>query len=298
MGATAEVFLSGDSSSGAGPAAAVATLTAFRTRDSQLVLTLTTRCGWVLVPYASQHDSGSNGSSSSNTGTRPGASGSSSRRMLGGAAAAAGSQGRQLLLAAADAEQDSAAEQAPAAPAAVVLEGTAQYGGQELYFGAPARGYGGSNDSGDGGAADVEERYACCSAALPLRGLPSSCGALELTLSLRLGLKRLVLSGPGASVSGGSGSGEDGGGMGGEDWVDCVEAASEDGTPEGLRWAEVQLDMRPPQVGLGCACHVRHVWGRARAVVEVWMAGHSHTAVKSLCWPCGHPYCPNRYCLT
>eukprot|EP00198_Chlamydomonas_reinhardtii_P005667 XP_001695003.1 predicted protein [Chlamydomonas reinhardtii] len=175
MGATAEVFLSGDSSSGAGPAAAVATLTAFRTRDSQLVLTLTTRCGWVL--------------------------------------------------------------------------GTAQYGGQELYFGAPARGYGGSNDSGDGGAADVEERYACCSAALPLRGLPSSCGALELTLSLRLGLKRLVLSGPGASVSGGSGSGEDGGGMGGEDWVDCVEAASEDGTPEGLRWAEVQLDMRPPQLG-------------------------------------------------
>ncbi|KAG2437214.1 hypothetical protein HXX76_005877 [Chlamydomonas incerta] len=243
MGATAEIFPAADagSSSGPGPAAAAATLTAFRTRDSQLVLTITTRCGWVLVPYTSQHDSGSGNSSS--TGPGPGASGSSSRRMLGAAAGADG-PGRQL-------QQAADATEAAAAPLAVVLEGTAQYGGQDLYFGAPARGYGGADsdrvDGAAGGDDGVEERYACYSAALPLRGLPSSCGALELTLSLRLALRRLELAGPGAQPAASGEAG--GGGDGGEDWVECVEATSEDGTPEGLRWAGVQLAMRPPQLG-------------------------------------------------
>ncbi|KXZ41583.1 hypothetical protein GPECTOR_380g180 [Gonium pectorale] len=52
-GVSADVMVEPADGGGAAAAVAAATLTAFRTRNGSLVLTVTTRCGWLLVPSPS-----------------------------------------------------------------------------------------------------------------------------------------------------------------------------------------------------------------------------------------------------
>ncbi|KAG2495877.1 hypothetical protein HYH03_006115 [Edaphochlamys debaryana] len=233
MGATTEVTVdTTDPDMGTGGLESAATLTAFRTRDGQLVLTLTTRCGWVLVP--------------SEAAWEPKAA--SSQQQQAPAPAPAGESRRALQQAGSEV----------AAPSQVLVEGNASYAGSSLYFAAPAI----SEDS-------ASERYACYTATLELEGLSSACQALELSLTMRLALRRVVLSPDpdwqNAQSSGGSGSrrsalaaldpvsgrileetadplleGEEELPMGPEPYCD------EDGD---VFWAEVTLQMRPPQLG-------------------------------------------------
>ncbi|GFR48284.1 hypothetical protein Agub_g10050 [Astrephomene gubernaculifera] len=217
MGANADIVVShnelgstSSSSSASGSSVTAATLTAFRTRDGLMMITVTTRCGWLLVPSpvsaaaatASSSAWNSAGSNSSNSNTSQ----------------------QQLIL----------------------LEGNATYNGMAFQFVVPLQQQ--SATAVSAAAAEVtEERYSCFTAALPLQGLTSSCQALELGLNLRLALRHVALgviedTTTTTTTTTAAGSAEEGA----YEYYDDADVVCE--TSGSVHEAQVQLTMKPPQV--------------------------------------------------
>ncbi|GLI61101.1 hypothetical protein VaNZ11_003383 [Volvox africanus] len=132
IGATVDVTFTG------GGSKPIATLTAFRKRGGSLLLTVTARCGWVLLPFVS---------------TTLNQTGNST-------------------------------------PARVIMEGNASYLGSSSYYSRQALGANGE-----------VERYTCFTTVLKLRGLSSSCQALNLDLNLKLRMQRLNIVDRNATIS-------------------------------------------------------------------------------------------------